>query len=336
MMEITSLLMSQLIKQGCDPGYTGSLCVQECKAGYYGQRCEKTCSDHCGGGQRSCHHVNGTCNLGCASGFKGALCIQECTKGYYGEGCTNQCSDHCAGDRTLCHHVTGTCDLGCDSGYQGDLCTLECNVTTWGHNCSEKCSAKCKNNSCNHLTGECNGCVDGYWGRFCDHVRQREVGSHGVVPISVFLGALFVILVIIAVISGFFIWKRRSQRKTEQQNNENDIHLSGMTLGPHIKEATGVFGSRPDATAAVAAEGRNERGVNPRPSRPASLIVSEQSRGREDGEDKRRVADDILEWTRKSFAVTQIIVHNRTRWNQLVHRSSIMQRPYDPGGLRDQ
>ena len=54
------------------------------------------------------------------------------------------------------------------------------------------------------------------------------------------------------------------------------------------------------------------------------------------GRQKKSWADNILEWTGKSFAVTQTIVHNCTRWSQLVDRSSIMQRPYDPSGLRDQ
>ena len=54
------------------------------------------------------------------------------------------------------------------------------------------------------------------------------------------------------------------------------------------------------------------------------------------GRQNKRWADSILEWTGKSFAITQAIVHNRTRLSQLAHRTSIMQRPYDPGGLRDQ
>ena len=55
---------------------------------------------------------------------------------------------------------------------------------------------------------------------------------------------------------------------------------------------------------------------------------------RRQGRQKKSWADNILEWTGKSFA--QTIAHNRTRWSQLVHRSSIMQRPYDPVGLWDQ
>ena len=57
---------------------------------------------------------------------------------------------------------------------------------------------------------------------------------------------------------------------------------------------------------------------------------------RKRGRQKKKWADNIMEWTGKSFAATQALAHNRTEWSQLVHRSSIVQRPYDPGGLQDQ
>ena len=53
------------------------------------------------------------------------------------------------------------------------------------------------------------------------------------------------------------------------------------------------------------------------------------------GRQKKKWTDNIAEWTGKSFAATQALAHNRQRWSQLVQRSSL-QRPYDPGGLRDQ
>ncbi|KAK3784337.1 hypothetical protein RRG08_017911 [Elysia crispata] len=59
-------------------------------------------------------------------------------------------------------------------------------------------------------------------------------------------------------------------------------------------------------------------------------------RKRRRGRQKKSWTDNILEWTGKSFAVTQATVHSHTRWSQLVHRSSIMQCPHDPGGSRDQ
>ena len=52
------------------------------------------------------------------------------------------------------------------------------------------------------------------------------------------------------------------------------------------------------------------------------------------GRQRKKWADNISEWTGKNFAATQAIAHNRTRWRELVHH--VVQRPYDPGGLRDQ
>ncbi|KAK3736596.1 hypothetical protein RRG08_004556, partial [Elysia crispata] len=59
----------------------------------------------------------------------------------------------------------------------GNLCSQECNDKTWGQNCSQKCDAKCKKNSCNHVTGECYGCVDGYRGRDCN--SECDEGFYG-------------------------------------------------------------------------------------------------------------------------------------------------------------
>jgi hypothetical protein len=53
------------------------------------------------------------------------------------------------------------------------------------------------------------------------------------------------------------------------------------------------------------------------------------------GRQKKRWTDNIVEWTGKNFAATQSLARDRHRWNQLVQRS-LMQCPYDPGGLRDQ
>ena len=53
-------------------------------------------------------------------------------------------------------------------------------------------------------------------------------------------------------------------------------------------------------------------------------------RGR--GRQKKKWADNISEWTGKSFASTQALSHDRQRWNQLVRRSS-MKRPHDRQGF---
>ena len=53
------------------------------------------------------------------------------------------------------------------------------------------------------------------------------------------------------------------------------------------------------------------------------------------GRQKKKWADNITEWTNKSFAETQSLAHNRQRWSQLV-RSSSVRCPYDPLRLWDQ
>ena len=57
-------------------------------------------------------------------------------------------------------------------------------------------------------------------------------------------------------------------------------------------------------------------------------VAGSRRRGRQ----KKRWIDNITEWTGLSFAATQTIAHDRVRWRTVVARS-IMQCPYDPGGL---
>ena len=52
------------------------------------------------------------------------------------------------------------------------------------------------------------------------------------------------------------------------------------------------------------------------------------------GRQKKKWLDNIMEWTGRTFAETQTLARNRDRWRKLMHSSSV-QRPYDPGGLRD-
>ena len=56
---------------------------------------------------------------------------------------------------------------------------------------------------------------------------------------------------------------------------------------------------------------------------------------RKRGRQRKRWTDNIKEWTGMTYAETQALAHDRDRWGNLVRRS-IMQRPYDPGGLWDQ
>ena len=60
-----------------DAKNSASICYKlylECDSGFYDERCEKVCSEHCGGAENSCNHVNGTCDLGCDPGYKNETC----------------------------------------------------------------------------------------------------------------------------------------------------------------------------------------------------------------------------------------------------------------------
>ncbi|KAK3781275.1 hypothetical protein RRG08_066555, partial [Elysia crispata] len=194
---------------------------EECSTGFYGEGCNRTCSEHCGGNLKSCHRVNGSCNQGCDLGYMGPLCVQECNMRKWGQNCTEKCSARC--NNNNCQLVTGMCN-GCVNGY------WECNTTTYGKDCGQRCSTNCVEQECHHETGLCKSCNESMIGDFCESARQQEVGLGAVATISVFLGALVVMLVILAVISGIFIWRRWSQRKIEIQENENDIRLRWLLI----------------------------------------------------------------------------------------------------------
>ena len=49
------------------------------------------------------------------------------------------------------------------------------------------------------------------------------------------------------------------------------------------------------------------------------------------GRQRKKWADNITEWTGKSFSTTQTLAHDRHKWSQIVKTSSL-QSPYDPGG----
>ena len=40
----------------------------------YGVKCSKGCSQHCGGKDKACNNINGSCVYGCVDGFEGELC----------------------------------------------------------------------------------------------------------------------------------------------------------------------------------------------------------------------------------------------------------------------
>ena len=46
----------------------------ECSNKTYGVKCSKGCSQHCGGKDKACNNINGSCVYGCVDGFEGELC----------------------------------------------------------------------------------------------------------------------------------------------------------------------------------------------------------------------------------------------------------------------
>ncbi|GFR93375.1 multiple epidermal growth factor-like domains 10, partial [Elysia marginata] len=85
--------------------------------------CSQTCSSHCGGRNKTCHHLTGVCTSGCAIGFEGEKCESLCRKGTYGQNCTQNCNNHCGGPHEECHHISGECTSGCVVGYKGATCS---------------------------------------------------------------------------------------------------------------------------------------------------------------------------------------------------------------------
>ncbi|KAK3894356.1 hypothetical protein Pcinc_001893 [Petrolisthes cinctipes] len=57
--------------------------------------------------------------------------------------------------------------------------------------------------------------------------------------------------------------------------------------------------------------------------------------GRRRGRQRKRWTDNIKEWTERSLAGAQALAHDREGWRDHVYRSTV-QRPHDPGGLREQ
>ena len=67
---------------------------------------------------------------------------------------------------------------------------------------------------------------------------------------------------------------------------------------------------------------------------PSKTILQGTVQGKRIWERQRKTwADNIADWTGKTFAKTQALAHDGKKWSprQVVHRSS-MQCPYDPGG----
>ena len=97
--------------------------------------------------------------------------------------------------------------------------STECRVGTFGFNCIRVCGM-CKDGAiCNIYTGDCPGvCVTGYTGRQCLKETYQTVNTNSdtSVSIPVFVGAMSgVIVVVLAVVLAFMIWRKRQQKETK-------------------------------------------------------------------------------------------------------------------------
>ncbi|BFZ21379.1 hypothetical protein BsWGS_24417 [Bradybaena similaris] len=177
--------------QGCQAGYTGSLCDQKCIGGTYGHDCSWLCPQSCETGNMSqpvCDPIHGTCLLGCQAGYLGSMCDAICEKGIYGPGCTQWCPKHCkvkGMDDAICHHTNGTCLQGCQTGYMGPMCNKSCDPGTYGEDCRSSCSQFCVKwdnggSVCDQVDGRClHGCQAGYQGPKCDELCEKGIYGPG-------------------------------------------------------------------------------------------------------------------------------------------------------------
>ncbi|GFS22435.1 multiple epidermal growth factor-like domains 10 [Elysia marginata] len=159
----------------------------ECDHRTYGKDCTLSCSEHCKGKDNSCGNVDGTCDQGCDPGYQGALCAQECDNGIYGEDSSLFCSEYCKGEDNSCDNVDGTCDHGCDAGYQGAQCRQ---AITKG----VKVGRAHKNSN-------------------------SEISKLNVTLIA---EAIVVVVVAVARIAGFLVYRYRKSRQPRKYNNLKD------------------------------------------------------------------------------------------------------------------
>ncbi|KAK3759982.1 hypothetical protein RRG08_006449 [Elysia crispata] len=196
----------------------------DCGRNTYGANCSKRCSPFCGGANKTCNSVNGSCVHGCVDGYQGGRCDKECANNTYGMNCSKNCSPYCDGENNSCDNKNGYC-------VYGKLCDRECAINTYGMNCSKKCSPHCggANKSCDSINGSCvYGCLDGYQGELCDTVGDsmnvKSRPRHEMKTIA----AIFALLVVTGLVigscaastSGFLKEKDNTETDTKAKEEE--------------------------------------------------------------------------------------------------------------------
>ncbi|XP_052791770.1 multiple epidermal growth factor-like domains protein 10 [Mya arenaria] len=139
----------------------------------------------------------------------------RCRTGNYGDKCSSNCSQQCIADE--CHHVSGMCNLGCKPGYTfliDPKCKTQCPGDTYGFMCHSSCSKKCKY-GCKKVDGECNCCVDGWTGQFCDDKEEQKftISEVAVVAGGSLGGCLLLLGLVFACVLGYRRYMSASKTK---------------------------------------------------------------------------------------------------------------------------
>ncbi|XP_067124638.1 receptor-type tyrosine-protein phosphatase mu-like isoform X3 [Centruroides vittatus] len=152
------------------------LIVRACPFGKFGASCNKDCPPCYNGG--ICHDMLGECV--CPSGFIGANCETACGANFFGANCDKQCfvpaQDSGCASHIFCKPDPYGCS--CAPGFKGLSCVDSCEYGTYGANCKQTCHCLNGLESCNKITGACNGgCSPGWKGDSCQIPDDSDFDS---------------------------------------------------------------------------------------------------------------------------------------------------------------
>ncbi|XP_062608092.1 uncharacterized protein LOC134269932 [Saccostrea cucullata] len=203
--------------------------VKGCDLGFYGENCTR-CPQNCL--NNTCHSQIGEC-FECIDGYTGQYCGTECQAGKYGKACSVQCGQ-CIDDKQ-CNHVNGSCPGECSPGWRGDKCDQKCDQSFYGRQCNMTCSEFCRGRLCDPTTGQCNNCVDGRLGFFCESEVAVAVdnscayadGNTWDTPPLIAVGLLSVaVILLIAILLVCFLKKKHQSSKPNKNNPNYQLAIS--------------------------------------------------------------------------------------------------------------
>ncbi|KAK0046254.1 receptor-type tyrosine-protein phosphatase T, partial [Biomphalaria pfeifferi] len=195
----------------CDQGCLGyndpPKCQSRCSSGRWGLNCLTACPQGCW--NSSCNASTGLCEKGCLGYSNPPFCNNTCSKGHWGLNCSLTCPKKCL--HSSCLAASELCDQGCLGYSNPPVCSIACQEGVFGLNCTQNCSTNCMNGTCNHVTGFCHGCLQDYYGDFCQLFNSslRHSSNSASVTEST-IGAVLALL-LIALCLGVIGFIRRKQ-----------------------------------------------------------------------------------------------------------------------------